>query len=258
MTRFGADFDNEDVLHHYLFFSTHALTAPGTVVKNVLGTTLFTDARLIAGWAVGGCGQEYPEEVGMWLPEPGDGHIMIQWHHYNTTGTVQPDASKIQVCTVPASERPNLGDVTHLGTEFDGLRMPPGASGWTTDCTNMSGESAYVVGWMPHMHLKGSNMKTELKRLDGTIETVFDKPFRFDYQIGYPQRPVLEVKAGETLITTCSFQNDTGAAIGFGESTNEEMCYQFASYYPLGALVNGIPSLLGSTNTCWGPVRKTE
>lgn len=255
MTRFGADFDNLPVLHHYLVFSNHAGTAPGSVLYGVTGTTLFTNSRLIAGWAVGGCGQEYPEDVGMWLPDPGDGQIMIQWHHFNTTPTTQPDNSIVQICTVPASARPNVGDVTHLGTEFDGRNLPPGASNFTTDCKNNSGADAYVVGWMPHMHLMGVNMKTDIKRVDGTIVPVFEQPFKFDYQIGYPQRPVLKVAPGETLITTCSFMNTTGSNIAFGQSTTSEMCYQFASYYPINSLVNGVLSLLGSTNTCWGPVR---
>ena len=253
MTRFGADFDNLPVLHHYLLFHSHAGAAPGSIVKNVSGTTIGTEARLIAGWAVGGCGQEYPPEVGMWLPDPTDGHIMIQWHHFNTTGAPQPDSSKVQVCTVPAGTRPNVGDVTHLGTEnFNSIiGMPPGPSSFTSQCANNSGKDAFVVGWMPHMHLLGVNMKTVLKRADGTMETVFDKPFKFDYQIGYAEAPALKVAAGEALITTCSFVNTTGANVAFGQSTKSEMCYQFASYYPIGSLVNGTPSLLGSKNTCW-------
>ena len=253
MTRFGADFDNLPVLHHYLLFHSHAADAVGTVKRNVSGTTIGTEARLIAGWAIGGCGQEYPAEVGMWLPDPTDGKIMIQWHHFNTTGVPQDDGSKVQVCTVPAGTRPNVGDVTHLGTEnFNSIiGMPPGPNSFTSQCANNSGKDAFVVGWMPHMHLLGVNMKTVLKRADGTMETVFDKPFKFDYQIGYAQNPVLKVAAGETLITTCSFMNTTGANVAFGQSTKSEMCYQFASYYPIGSLVNGTPSLLGSKNTCW-------
>lgn len=253
MTRFGSDFDNEPVLHHYLFFHSHASAAPGSISRNVLGTTIGTEARLVAGWAVGGCGQEYPPEVGMWLPDPTDGKLMIQWHHFNTTGTPQPDNSKVQICTVPQGARPNVGDVTHLGTEnFNSfLGMPPGPNDFTTSCVNESGGDAYVVGWMPHMHLLGINMKTVLKHADGSMETVFDKPFKFDYQVGYAQNPAVKVANGETLITTCSFNNTTGANVAFGQSTKAEMCYQFASYYPIGSLVNGTPSLLGSKNTCW-------
>ena len=259
MSRFGGDIDNLPVWRHYFIFSTDA-RAPGTVTKHIAGTTLLAaDARLIAAWAAGGCGQDYPEEVGMWLPEPGDGHhIMIQSHQYNATGEVQLDSSTIQVCTVPARERPNLGELAILGTEFDGMNIPPGESSFATSCTNDSLSSAYVFSWLPHMRGRGAHMKTEITHLNGSTEAIFNRSFRSDFQVGYPQVPVAEVRPGETLSTTCSFVNGSGAAIRFGLAAAEEVCYQLTSYYPLGALANGVPSLLGPVNTCWGPVRKTQ
>jgi len=94
-------------------------------------------------------------------------------------------------------------------------------------------------------------MRTDLRRLDGSVETIFDKPFRFDYQVGYklPERVTME--PGETLITTCSYFNDTDGMVGFGESTAQEMCYNYVAYYPAGALNNGTFSLIGATNVCW-------
>lgn len=255
MTRFGAELDKEQVLHHAFLFSTHAPVPPGTVVKHSYGTTLFTDARLIAGWIVGGCGQEFPPEVGMWLPDPGDGHLMVQWHHLNTTGQVQLDRSKLWVCTVPVDERTHVGGLTLLGTEFDGHRLSTGMSSIAADCVNTSAHSAFVVGWMPHMHSTGVHMRTEVERLDGTIEAVFDRAFKPDYQVSYPQRPAVQIEPGERLITTCSYRGDRMRSIGFGESVIDEMCYQLTSYYPVGALVNGASSVLGPLNTCWGEAR---
>ena len=40
-------------------------------------------------------------------------------------------------------------------------------------------------------------------------------------------------------------------SVAFGPSSNQEMCYNFAYSYPAGALDNGVPSLVGATNTCW-------
>ena len=75
-------------------------------------------------------------------------------------------------------------------------------------------------------------------------------PFQFDYQVSY-DIPAATIMPGETLVTTCSFFNSTGSNVAFGESTNQEMCYQFAMSYPAGALNNGALSLIGALNTCW-------
>lgn len=248
-TRFGADFDNLPVLHHYLVFTSSAGRQPGAVATNVTGTTLGTNATLIGGWAVGGCNTIMPDGVGGDIPE--SPLLMVQWHMYNTTGRPQQDASVVKVCTVAAGSRSNVAGITFLGTEnFNSIfGMPAGENHFTTRCTNNSGGPITVLGFTPHMHLIGSNMKTDLIS-GGNKRTIFDMPFKFDYQVGY-EIPPATVMPGETLETTCSFFNDTGANVAFGESTTSEMCYQFTLTYPVGALNNGAPSLIGALNTCW-------
>lgn len=251
MSRFGADFDNLEVLHHYLMFASNtAGKVPGQLDQNVTGTTLFTNSTLIGGWAVGGCSMEMPEDVGGELPK--SSLLMIQWHMYNSTGVTQQDGSVVQICTVPAGSRPNTAGITFLGTEnFNGpFGMPPGANSFTSRCTNNSPGPVTVIGFLPHMHTIGTHMKTDLTRLDGTTATIFDRPFQFDYQVAY-RIPRTVVMPGETLTSTCSFFNDTGGNVAFGQSTQQEMCYQFTVSYPVGALNNGVPSLIGALNTCW-------
>src|SRR5262249_17754417 len=114
-TRFGTIFDNKKVLHHWLAFSQLAPTAGGTVMRDVTGTTLFEGAELIAGWAIGGCSTTYPDDVGVMLPS--DGTLMIQWHHFNSTGAPAQDGSKVQICTVPMAMKQNIAGITFLGTE---------------------------------------------------------------------------------------------------------------------------------------------
>jgi len=251
-TRFGARFDNLQVVHHWLGFSSQANIQNGTVQKNVLGTTIGESAELIGGWAVGGCNIVFPEAMGLKLPD--SGRIMIQWHHYNSTGTVQEDATAVQWCTVPAGGRPNVGGLTFLGTEFfNGLvGMPPGKmSEFSGSCTNDSGKPITLVGFYPHMHLLGVNMKSEVTRVDGSKETVFDHPFVFDHQVNYMLSPGFVLEPGDKITSTCTFNNTTTANVAFGQSTTQEMCYQFTFAYPYDALNNGVFSLIGATNTCW-------
>jgi hypothetical protein len=248
-TRFGGDLDNKAVLHHWLMFTQGISTPAGTVSPNVTGTTLLDGgAELIAGWAIGGCSTTYPKDVGVSLPDSGT--IMIQWHHFNSTGTPQPDGSKVQICTVPAGTRAHTAGLTFLGTE--NINIPGGGTGdATTTCTNNSGSPITIVGFTPHMHTIGSNMRTVVNHKGGMDEDIFDKPFVFDQQINYMMNPVYNLMPGDSLTTTCTWQNPNPGSVGFGQSTTSEMCYQFTVAYPYGALNNGVPSLIGATNTCW-------
>jgi len=250
-TRFGADFDNLPVLHHWLGFKSASTNPPGTVSKDVTGTTLGEAAELVGGWAVGGCNTEFPADVGLKLPDTGA--IMIQWHHFNNTGGVALDGSSVQWCTVPQGMRPNVGGLTFLGTEnFNGpLGMPPGMNQFGGSCLNDSGGDISIFGFEPHMHLIGVRMTSVVHRAAGGDETVFDQPFQFDQQFNYMMNPPIVLKAGDTIESTCTFNNTNAANVAFGQSTQQEMCYQFALAYPYDALNNGVLSLIGATNTCW-------
>ena len=250
-TRFGANFDNLKVLHHYLVFSSRVNTAAGTVARNVTGTTLGENSELLAGWAIGGCTTTYPSDVGVKMPD--SGKIMVQWHHFNSTGSPQADGSKIQICTVPAGSRPHVAGLTFLGTENLGglVGMGPGKQEFNGSCTNDSGAPITIIGFTPHMHTIGAHMKSVVTKAGGGSETVFDKPFAWDQQVNYMLDTAYVLQPGDKITSTCTYQNDTGFNVAFGQSTEQEMCYQFALSYPYGALNNGVFSLIGATNTCW-------
>jgi len=83
------------------------------------------------------------------------------------------------------------------------------------------------------------------------METPFDKAFDFNSQITYPAEPPIVLEPGDTIISTCTFENYTNAAVPFGPSSDQEMCYNFTMAYPARALDSGVLSLIGATNTCW-------
>jgi hypothetical protein len=80
-------------------------------------------------------------------------------------------------------------------------------------------------------------------------ETVFDKPFDFNHQVHYPQN--IKLNPGDTITSTCTFNNTTDKGVPFGESTDTEMCYQFTFAWPAHSLENHASSLIGASNTCW-------
>jgi hypothetical protein len=102
----------------------------------------------------------------------------------------------------------------------------------------------------PHMHKWGRHMKSTVTRAaTGAVENVFDMPFDFNYQISYEAS--IQLQPGDSITSTCTFDNQSAAPVAFGPSSDQEMCYQFAFSWPAGALDNGVLSLVGATNTCW-------
>jgi hypothetical protein len=250
-TRVGARYDNMEVLHHWLLFtSAKPATIAGTH-ETVIGTQIGDEAALIAGWAVGGRHTVMPDNVELQLPPPGT-LLNVQWHYYNSTGQAQPDSSAILVCTVPPGTREHTGSITWLGTEdfFGPVGMPPGYKGeFSGTCPNDSAEPIHIFFFWPHMHETGRHMRSVVNRVGGMQEEVFDMPFDFNYQVHYDAEVVLQ--PGDTITSFCSFENNTDLYVPFGPSTKQEMCYQFAFSYPAGALDNGVFSLIGASNTCW-------
>jgi hypothetical protein len=261
-TAYATVADNGPVLHHWLLFSTNEAQAEGAHIQAPLPTLIGTDPMLLAGWAVGGPNVVAPPDVGFELPEPGVRTINVQWHFYNSTDKPQQDASKVQICTVPKATKKNIASITWTGTEdlngnkwFGGAGMPAHMkSTFTTTCTPGRGglaatDSIHIIGFEPHMHRIGKHMSTSVKHADGKMEMIFDKPFVFGNETHYTAD--FELKPGEQLVTSCSFDNDNDFGVPFGESTDTEMCYNFTFAYPAHALSNGAASLLGVPDTCW-------
>jgi hypothetical protein len=97
------------------------------------------------------------------------------------------------------------------------------------------------------MHQLGTHARLVLNRANGTQQVLHDLPFDFAHQKSYPINVV--VNDGETLTTTCTYNNTTNGPVFFGPNTENEMCYVLATAYPAG----GLSGLLGNNN-CTTPL----
>jgi hypothetical protein len=260
-TRYGSKLDNVKVLHHWLLFSTAEDEVDGYHVTSPLPTLNGVDATLIAGWAVGGTNLAMPPDVGFELP-PNGTQLNAQWHFYNSTGSEQTDFSAVQVCTVPAGTRPHTATISWIGNEdLDGNKWTGGPGMPAHEASTFSGtcdplregmndtDPIHIIGFWPHMHQLGVNMKAIVNHQNGMMETIFDKPFDFNHQVHYLQN--YDLAPGDTITAVCDFNNTTNDGVPFGESSDTEMCYNFTFAWPAHALENHVLSLIGATNTCW-------
>jgi hypothetical protein len=65
---------------------------------------------------------------------------------------------------------------------------------------------------------------------------MYDDDYNFESQGSYPLADEIILETGDTVSTYCTYTNDTAKNARFGENTADEMCFNFALYYPMNAL----------------------
>jgi hypothetical protein len=225
---FAPHVDNPKIVHHILIFKSLTPVAKEMFPCSVFGSLAW---ELVAGWAPGGANLEFPPEAG--YPDgEGPTNWVIQVHYNNASGknTGELDSSGYEFCTTP-NLRPNDAGVAGFGTlQFV---VPPRAK-YAVDCAfpatpEWFGKTFFTA--FPHMHKMGASVTTELLRLGGKSQVVTSTP-NFDYNAQINTPAVGTVQPGDIFHTKCAWKNTTDLPATFGENTEQEMCFNFLSYYP--------------------------
>jgi hypothetical protein len=233
--------DDARVLHHWLLYSGGEERFVGQV-KGCNGQ--HEGAALVAGWAPGGNDAVMPDDVGMELPD-GGGLLTLEIHYHNQAGyTDALDRSGVRICATD-DLRTHTAAVHWLGTEGI-IGFSRGQDDFTGRCTPQSDQPIHILSSSPHMHRRGSHMRSVVRRRDGSQDILIDEPFDFENQIIYPTP--MTILPGDTIETTCTFDND-GSLYTFGQKTEDEMCYNFVTAWPVGGMETG-GSLVGARHAC--------
>jgi len=250
--------DNRAVLHHWILYTEQAPAREGDIqpcdLDGFFGALCGqgTTRSMITGWAPGRPDFRLPPGVGLELPAPGS-TLALEMHYFNTgsgPGSVA-DRSGVEVC-VTSKFRAKTASITWLGTES--IRIPGNSRATATGtCTpRRSGlrpsESIHVLYSWPHMHRMGRHLTSIVNRADGSHQTLYDGDFDFDRQTVHETPMVLS--AGDSITTTCAYENGTPSMVKFGQSTTEEMCFNFVYAWPAHALDNPGSSFGEAQNTC--------
>ena len=161
----------------------------------------------------------FPEGVGIRVPA--GRQLLLNVHLFNPTEDTLTGTSGVAVKTAPAVDEE--AEFTFAGTI--NISIPDGATGHTESGTCTVAADATILNWWPHMHQLGTHMLVEVNG-----ETVHDEPFVFTEQKNYPTSR--QVSQGDQIQVTCTYDNDTGGTVGFGDSSNKEMCFVGFYRYP--------------------------
>lgn len=220
--------DNKKVLHHWI------LNGAGQA--------------FLAGWAPGDDERPpFPEDVGMDMPT-GRGAFTLDMHYYNLEGTQsEMDRSGVAVCVLKGDNlRKHLAAVTGSFSSFGagGVLAPrqqvdaPATS--VCNVTLTGSEPVHLLTAAPHAHKYASHMKFTVTKKDGTEIVMHDEPWVYGEQGTYPlPGGEILIETGDKVTTVCSYTNMTNRDIRIGSSTEDEMCFNFALYYPKGGFTCG-------------------
>jgi hypothetical protein len=221
--------DNAKIVHHILLLRGDESYS---TTPTPCGLALSLGWQLVSAWAPGTQAFELPAEAGFPVGA-GTTHWIVQVHYNNALGLVgASDTSGFDLCTTDVLRPYDAGILAFGGTDID---LPP-LSQRALDCRYTlpsAFEGAVFFNAMPHMHKLGATLSsTVLPASGGAAQTLVDQPsFSFAEQYLYPTN--LPVHGGDVVDTRCAWNNTTSSEVTFGEGTGDEMCFDFAAYYPL-------------------------
>jgi hypothetical protein len=244
ITAYAPVIDDERVLHHWIMYKTATAQADAGAGP----CNMPWDAQFIAGWAPGGEVAIMPDDVGLETAGP-DEWLILQVHYNNVAGHADAvDASGVAMCTTD-TPRPNLAGVLWLGSVL--ISIPPGSTDYPVSGTCSSSETSgwgapfNIMSTSPHMHELGRGFKTTIQRAGGATEVLTDVPnFSFADQKDYPNDPPVVIQPGDSLQSTCYFDNPGGSTVYFGEGTSDEMCFNFVVGYPIDRIPDRMCGIL--------------
>ncbi len=208
---------NRAVVHHIIVY----MQVPGKRIYEMDGT-----ASIVSGWAPGDLPHVYPPGTGKKIPA---GTKLIFEMHYTPNGTAQGDRSKIGI--IFAKEPPRQIAETNILANMM-VKIPPGVANLSGRLNYTFKDDARILGFMPHMHLRGLNARYELTYPDGRNETLLNVPdYDFNWQSVYRFVEPLRVPKGTKLAWIAAWDNspdnprnpDATKEVRWGEQTWDEM-----------------------------------
>jgi hypothetical protein len=207
---------NRSVVHHIVVF----IVAPGQTFSPE------KPGRVLAGMAPGDMPLELPP--GMAKKVPAGSKLVFQMH-YTPNGTRQKDRSYIGLIFAKEPPRRQVWSLPILNPRF---AIPPGDENYQVESEWTFRDNAQILGFMPHMHLRGKDFRYEVIYPDGKTETLLSVPhYNFNWQSVYRLAEPKTVPKGSKIHCVAHFDNSTKnpnnpdptKRVFWGDQTWEEM-----------------------------------
>jgi hypothetical protein len=166
------------------------------------------EGSLLAGYAPGTGNTVYPP--GTAKKVPAGTTLMFQMHYSAFRGALAgPEKDRTRIGLIFAKQPPDKMIITSAAANVT-FKIPAGADNHEVTACQTVPVDLQVINYMPHMHLRGKDMKYEVIYPDGRRETLLWVPkFSFNWQAVYWLKKPVTVPKGSRLIATAHFDNST-------------------------------------------------
>ncbi len=189
-----------------------------------------TTSDMLAVYAPGSGVLTFPDGMAKLIPK---GAELVMELHYTPNGRPATDRSSVAI--VFAKERP-AQRVISLQLARTDLRIPAGDRDYHLTAWGSLPNDALLLGFFPHMHLRGKAFEYDRILDDGSLEPLLRVGhYDFHWQLPYRLAKPIPLKKGTRLSVTAWYDNsannplnpDPSAEITWGEQSSDEMLVGF-------------------------------
>lgn len=190
-----------------------------------------TTSDLLLVYAPGSSPENWPEGMAKFIPAHSD---FIFQMHYTTNG--HPERDQTSLGLVFAKQTPKQRVLTlQLANDHDTLPIPPNTDNYRVEVSGTLPNDATLLGFFPHMHLRGKKFEYNIAHADGSRETLLRVNYDFYWQLSYRLAQPRFLPAGAKLEAIAWYDNsrnnphnpDPNSAVQWGEQTYNEMMVGF-------------------------------
>ncbi|MBI3697490.1 MAG: thiol-disulfide isomerase [Acidobacteria bacterium] len=216
--------DKRGVVHHVIVFISD---------PNQKGSQGGDGSNLLVGFAPGEQPARFPPGTAKLVKA---GSTFLFQMHYTPNGKATTDRTYVGLKF--AQEPPQYRAITGRALNF-GLRIPPHDPNYEVKSTWTAKQDVRILGFMPHMHLRGKDFQYTVVYPDGRDQVALKVPkYDFNWQLNYELAEPLVLPQGSRLDCVAHFDNsannkynpDPNKEVRWGDQTWEEMMIGWFTY----------------------------
>jgi hypothetical protein len=193
------------------------------------------DPALLFAGGIGTGDLAFPPGVAIKL-EAGQ-YVTLNLHLINRGDTPVTATSSVEVKTIPASAVVHEADMMFAGTTE--IAVPGNNQPYSVVGGCIAPMEWRVFTLWPHMHAYATRQQVRVRRTSNDVEGLLDTFYSFDEQRNYPMTTEKLIGAGDQIEVVCTYQNDSGSTVYYGDGAGDEMCFAGMYKYPAGGQTTG-------------------
>jgi hypothetical protein len=187
------------------------------------------DNEMLYAAGVGTDDLEFPPGVAMHIAA--GTYINLNLHLFNASDNPITGTSGVLVKEVQQADVVHEADMMFSGSFA--ISIPSDNAPHVVHGSCQTPTDWHIFTLWPHMHQTATHQKWTYTEGTNAPVTLLDDDYMFTEQKNYPIADTL-LKSGDTLDTYCTYVNNTGSTITFGDGSDKEMCFTGMYKYPAG------------------------